>query len=245
MIPKVIHYCWFSNDPKPKNVRSCIKSWKKHFKGYEIKCWDANSFDFDAFPFTKEALAARKWAFVSDFVRLYALYTEGGIYLDSDVQAFGNIDKWLENDLFTGIEKRGDTTDLFIEAAIIGASKGNPTIGKCLDFYKTRRFIQDDGSRDLTPIPTVVTPVFCNELGWQPVDETQYLKDNTVVFSSEVIANTESEIKPSMVLYHWNNRSWLDRTIKEKIYMLLKNIGLISPKRQIKINQKAQKHEQQ
>jgi len=227
MIPKVIHYCWFSNEPKPKNVKACIKSWKKKFPGYKIKCWDANSFDFDSFPFTKEALAARKWAFVSDFIRLYALYTEGGIYLDSDVQAFGKIDRWMDYDLFTGIEKRGDTTDLFIEAAIIGASKGNPTIGKCLDYYKARKFVMSDGSRDLTPIPTIVTPIFCNELGWRPVDKTQTLYDNSIVFSSDIIANTQSEIKRSVVLYHWNNKSWIDRNFKEKAYKFIKDIGLL------------------
>jgi len=227
MIPKIIHYCWFSNDPKPKNVKACIKSWKKHFPGYKIKCWDADSFDFESVQFANEALMTKKWAFVSDFIRLYALYTEGGIYLDSDVQAFGKIDEWLKYDLFTGIEKRGDTKDLFIEAAIIGASKGNPVIGRCLEYYKTRKFIMSNGACDLNPIPTLVTPIFCEGLGWKPEDTTQELKGNAIVFSTDIIANTESEIKDSVILYHWNNRSWVDRNFKEKIYKFVKDIGLL------------------
>lgn len=227
MIPKIIHYCWFSNEPKPKNVRECIRSWKKYFPDFQIKCWDSNSFDFDSVPFVKEAYAAKKWAFVADYIRLYALYSEGGVYLDSDVLAFGKIDSFLMYDLFTGIEKRGDTNALFIEAAIIGASKGNLVIKECLDFYKTRHFICVDGKMDITPIPTIITPFFINRLGWNALDTTQELSDNSIVFSTDIIANTECEIKRSVILYHLNNKSWINRTPKEKIYKFIKDIGLL------------------
>jgi len=227
MIPKTIHYCWLSKEPKPANVKQCIRSWKRCLPGYKIKCWDIDSFDFDSVKFTREALAAKKWAFVSDYIRLYALYTEGGIYMDSDVIAFGTVNDWLKYDLFTGIEKRGDTSDLFVEAAIMGASKGNPLIKKCLDLYTGRKFKMADGSFDLRPIPTMITPLFCEALGWDRTDSTQILPDNSIIFSSDTIANTASEKKDSVVLYHCNNRSWIDRTPKEKLYRLVKNIGLI------------------
>lgn len=227
MIPKIIHYCWFSGDRKPKNVRACIKSWKRMFPDYEIKCWDSNSFDFNSVPFVKEAYAHKKWAFVSDYIRLYALHTEGGIYLDSDVQAFGRIDDWHNYDLFTGIEKRGDTDDLFIEAAIIGASKGNVLIEKCLNLYKQRDFVSKDNKLDFTPIPTIVTPLFCEEVGWRRIDEKQELNGNAIVLSSSDIANTETPINNSIKLYHWNNRSWIPRTRKEKLYKLTGDIGLL------------------
>lgn len=228
MIPKVIHYCWFSSEPKPQNVKACLKSWRKHFPGYEIKCWDSESFDFESVPYVSEAYEAGKWAFVSDYVRLYALYTEGGIYLDSDVQVFGNVDGWLEYDLFTGIEKRGDTDDLFIEAAVLGAAKGNETIRRCLELYDGSHFVKDDGTYDEMPIPTRITDVFAGSLGWNRRDETQILNDGkSVVFSSGLIANTESEISDTTVLYHWNNRSWIDRTAKEKLYKFVKDSGLL------------------
>lgn len=227
MIPKIIHYCWLSGEAKPTNVKKCIRSWKRYLPDYQIKCWDSKSFDFSSVQFVKEAYDAKKWAFVSDFIRLYALYTEGGIYLDSDVQAYECVDSWLKYDLFTGIEKRGDTSDLFIEAAIMGASKGNSTIGKCLDYYKTRRFVLCDGSLDQTPIPTIITPIFCKEIGWKREDCTRELSENSIIFSTDVISNTESEVKDSTVFYHWNNRSWVDRNFKENMFKFVKDKGML------------------
>ncbi len=81
MIPKIIHYCWFSGDEYPPLIKKCIKSWKKKLPDYEIKLWDANSFDFDSVPYVKDALAHKKYAFVSDYIRLYALYNYGGYIL--------------------------------------------------------------------------------------------------------------------------------------------------------------------
>lgn len=227
MIPKVIHYCWFSNEPKPKNVRQCIKSWKRTLPDFEIKCWDADSFDFNSVPFVKQAMECRKWAFVSDYIRLYALYTEGGIYLDSDVQVLNRFDNLLAYNLFSGIEKRGDTDRLFIEAAVIGAAKGNATIYKCLECYNARHFKNENGSLDMTPMPDIITPIFTNELGWQANDSTQTLIDDSIIVDRGMIANTETPINDSMLLYHWNNRAWINRNFKETAYKFIKDIGLL------------------
>ena len=99
MIPKKIHYCWFSGDKKPVSIERCIESWKRVMPDYEIKEWDGNSFDFDSVLFVKQAIEARKWAFASDYVRLYALHTEGGIYLDSDVEVFKRFDCFYGRDV--------------------------------------------------------------------------------------------------------------------------------------------------
>lgn len=196
------------------------------FPDYEIKCWDADSFDFDSVPFVKEAFACRKWAFVSDYIRLYALYTEGGIYLDSDVQAFGRIDEMHSFDLFTGIEDRGEGGPLYIEAAIMGASKGNPVISECLKLFDGRRFILGDGSFDQTPLPTVLTPVFI-EKGWNRKDETQTLDDGTLIVSTDIIANSNRQVTDGIRLYHLNNRSWIPRTKKERLYKIVSDCGLL------------------
>lgn len=79
MIPKVIHYCWFSGEKPNRFIRNCIKTWQKVMPDYKIRVWDANSFDFDSVPFVRDAFKAKKWAFVADYVRIYALYTEGGV----------------------------------------------------------------------------------------------------------------------------------------------------------------------
>lgn len=225
MIPKIIHYCWFSNDRKPDNVRKCIKSWHKYLPDYEIKCWGPDSFDFDSVPFVKEAIAARKWAFASDYIRLFALYTEGGIYLDSDVQVWDRIDDWLEYDFFTGLEMRDkDHTEIYPEAAIMGSSKGNPLLKEAMEKYENRHFVLEDGTLDLTPIPTVMYPILESK-GWTAKDSTQLLNDNCIVLDTSNIANTNCDRKPSVRLYHLNNRSWIPLTTKGRIYRILKALG--------------------
>ncbi|MDR3128763.1 MAG: hypothetical protein LBU03_00695 [Tannerellaceae bacterium] len=108
-IPKKIHWCWLSKDPLPPRVKKCLKSWKRVMPDYEIICWDKERFDIDSVQFVKDACAARKWAFAADYIRLYAVYTEGGIYLDSDVLVFRRFDCFLNHGAFSGIEFHPNT----------------------------------------------------------------------------------------------------------------------------------------
>lgn len=228
MIPKIIHYCWLSKDKKPENVLNCIESWNKTLPGWKIKCWDSSSFNFDSVPYVKEAYSSKKWAFVSDYLRLYALYTEGGIYLDSDVQVWGDFSDWLEYDFFTGLEMRDkEHTEIYPEAAIMGSVPGHPIIEKALHIYDEKHFLLDDGSLDTTPIPTTMKPLFLS-MGWKPEDTTQVLEDNAIVLSTDYIANTNCERKSSVKLYHLNNRSWIPLSRKEKLIRLIDKLGLLS-----------------
>ena len=104
MIPKVIHYCWFGRNPLPPLAIKCIESWKKYCPDYEIKEWNEDNFDLDLFPYTREAYDNRKFAFVTDVVRLYALYHEGGVYMDTDVEVLKPIDCFLTHHAFSGFE---------------------------------------------------------------------------------------------------------------------------------------------
>ena len=104
MIPKVIHYCWLSKNPMPVEAMECIKSWKRHLPDWEMKLWDMDSFDVNSVKFVRDAVAARKWAFAADYIRAYAIYTEGGVYLDSDVMVRKNMDFVLENRAFSAVE---------------------------------------------------------------------------------------------------------------------------------------------
>ena len=225
MIPKIIHYCWLSNDPLPDVIRQCIASWKKYLPDYEIRLWNMDSLDYDAIPFTREALARRKWAFVSDYVRLHALYHEGGIYLDSDVRAFGKLDELIKNDFFSGLEMRDkEHTEIFLEAAIMGAVPGHPFIQKSLEFYQQRSFIGPDGEPDLTPIPTILSEIMEREYGWVREDKTQHLADGITVYSTDTIANTNCKRKHSVKLYHFNSRSWQPQTLRERVIRALKRV---------------------
>ena len=102
---KVIHYCWFGGKPLPKLAKKCIKSWKKYLPDYEIKEWNEKNFDINMCPFVKGAYENKKWAFVADYARMYALYNEGGIYFDTDMEIINNVDFLKEKDVFIGYEE--------------------------------------------------------------------------------------------------------------------------------------------
>lgn len=225
MIPKIIHYCWLSTEPQPRLIRQCIASWHKLLPDYKIRLWDKDSLDFNAIPFTRDALAHKKWAFVSDYVRLYALYHEGGIYLDSDVQAFGSIDELLRNDFFSGLEMRDkEHTQIYLEAAIMGATPGHPFIKRSLDLYGQRSFIKPDGTLDLTPIPTILSEEMEKDYPWLRQDKTQVLPDGITVYATDVIANSNCKRKHSVKFYHFNSRSWQPQTFRERTIRHLKRI---------------------
>lgn len=137
MIPKIIHYCWFGNNEKPKFIRDFISTWKKNLPDYEIKEWNESNSPIDKYPFAKQALENRKYAFVSDIIRLHALYNEGGIYLDTDVEVLKSFDKFLKHKVFCGFEK--DIPGV-LQTAVIGAEPQQPFIKDCLDAYANKTF---------------------------------------------------------------------------------------------------------
>lgn len=154
MIQKVIHYLWLS-DEKPSDVEQCLATWKEKLVGYEIKEWNRTNFPYQDFVWTREAYSAKKWAFVTDFFRLWVLDNYGGIYMDADVTMTGTFDEYLNQPMFIGVE---GTCKL--EAHVIGAVKGHPFIHNCLCYYNNRHFINEDGSLDMMPIPNILTRVF-------------------------------------------------------------------------------------
>ena len=87
-IPKKIHYVWMGGALKNELALRCIESWKKYMPEYEIIEWNESNFDIDKFNYTHEAYDQKKWAFVSDAVRTYALQKYGGVYFDTDVELF-------------------------------------------------------------------------------------------------------------------------------------------------------------
>ena len=173
-IPKIIHYCWLSGDPYPDDVKKCIDSWHKYMPDYEFKLWDMKSFDVSKRKYTSEALSKKKYAFVSDVVRLYALYTEGGIYLDSDIEVYKSFDPLLENPAFSCIESGGR-----FAAWIMASEQGNPLFKELLSYYDNKSFLREDGSMDLTPNTIPTTRVLSN-YGMLPVNRLQRLNHITI-----------------------------------------------------------------
>ena len=152
MIPKIIHYCWFGRGKMPPLAEKCIASWKKYLPEYSIKQWNEDNFDVSLFPYAEEAYRAHKYAFVTDVVRLYALYTEGGIYMDTDVEVLKPLDDFLGHPAFSGFEDEKN-----VPTGIMGAEKGSIWARENLSFYEGRHFIREDGTPDLTTNVTYIT----------------------------------------------------------------------------------------
>ncbi len=128
---KKIHYCWFGGKPLPRKVKQCIKTWKKFLPDYEIIEWNEQNFNIKSCPFVEQAYENKKWAFVSDYARIYALYKEGGIYFDTDVKVLKDITNIIDKEMFFGYEDSG-----FVGTAIIGVKeKNNKYIKEILDYY--------------------------------------------------------------------------------------------------------------
>lgn len=161
MIPKVIHYCWFGKKPIPDKYKQYIDSWRKYCPDYEIKEWNESNFDINDSDFAKEAYERKKWAFVSDYVRLKIIYDEGGIYLDIDVELIKSLDNFLNCRCFFGTEPSG-----YVNTGIgFGAERHNPVIEKMLHQYDNH-FVLADGSFDMKPCPQK-NSIIIFDLGYQ------------------------------------------------------------------------------
>jgi hypothetical protein len=146
-IPKVIHYCSFGR-PTPSSAKEVIQTWQKTNPSLLIKEWNEQNFDISSHPFTQSMYRARHFAFVADYVRLFVLYHEGGIYLDDDMELVRDISPLLSNSLLLGEETPG-----VISAGMIGASKGHPFIKEALEYY-------DNNAHERITIPRVLTLLF-------------------------------------------------------------------------------------
>lgn len=147
MIPKIIHYCWFGRGEMPEKARHCIITWHKYMPDWEYKLWNEDNFDVNQIPYTKEAYVAKKFAFVSDYVRLWALCNEGGVYLDTDVEVLKPFDDLLDQSAFAGFE---GSKHLPIGTCVLASCSGGVWVKEQLDSYEGRRFVKSDGSFDLT-----------------------------------------------------------------------------------------------
>jgi mannosyltransferase OCH1-like enzyme len=135
-IPKIIHYCWLSNDPIPEKLQKYMSSWNK-LEEYEFILWNFDRFDINSSIWVKQAFEAKQYAFAADYIRLYAVYNYGGIYLDMDIEVVKPFDDLLNSNIMLAVENN-DTKG--IEAGCLGAEKGHPYIKKCLDYYNNRKF---------------------------------------------------------------------------------------------------------
>lgn len=231
MIPKVIHYCWFSGEEMSPFIKKCMKTWEEKLPDYKLRLWDANSFDFDSVPFVREAYKAKKWAFVTDYVRLYALYTEGGIYMDTDVKVMRNFDEFLKYNFFTSHEIhpffykkteqdklnsdfKPQNSNTFIngfgvQAAIMGAVKNLPYLKECLNYYNSLTFDINNYHVNDYVIGKHITRLIL-KYGYCFKDENQLLDDNMMILSSKYFVGNTIYLKKDSYAIHLCNGSWTD-----------------------------------
>lgn len=217
MIPKKIHYCWLSGDPVPAKLAECMLSWKALLPDYEFKLWDKTRFDINSIYWVKEAYENKKYAFAADYIRLFALYTEGGIYLDMDVEVIKSLDGLLNREYILGYEKEKG-----IEAGIMGASQGADWIKKCLDFYIDRHFVNPDGSFNTRPLPKIIYSALKDDL--KSMD----------IFSNEVLTaksyyTGEYNITDNTYTIHHFAGSWLS-PVEQLSYTIRQRIPLLPDK---------------
>ncbi len=241
LIPKILHFCWLSGEPYPKEIQKCLNSWKEKLPEYTLMLWDTSKVDVNVCNWTKQAYEKKKYAFVSDYVRFYALYNYGGIYLDTDVEVIKSFDDLLNQEFFFSFEY---TT--IPEAAVIGAKKGLPWIKTCMDWYLKNDFFDKDGKERHIVAPLVLKYGFETTLKNTLFDtcEVQKLKGGTVYpfeyFSAWNYYTDKKIITENTYSVHQFFSSWLNINckvkLKKRLHVLV--IKLLGKKRYNKIKYK-------
>lgn len=185
MIPKTIHLCWFSNDPYPVEIKVCLESWAKIIPDFNVRLWTAEDARAIGIPFINEALEEHRWAFAADVVRVYAVYSEGGVYADSDILLYKRFDDFLpkeeEGDAFVTFNdetvpepgQRGHG-DFGLNGAFFIGTKGNTFCKELIDYYSSRHYRRSDGTFDNTVSPHVMRALAAKH-GWVMEDRYQDL----------------------------------------------------------------------
>ncbi|MDO4955802.1 MAG: capsular polysaccharide synthesis protein [Bacteroidales bacterium] len=242
MIPKRIHYCWFSGDPYPDDVQKCMASWRQHMPEYECVLWDMNKLyqEFpDGFPvWLQESLQVKKWAFAADYIRLYAVNKYGGIYLDSDCFVYKTFDDLLNKRMFIGRENRPYVTffyevEVYLTSHCFGAEAGHPFMQKGLEYYQDRHFITCSGKNlpknlcyDMLMMPYIQGHL-ASQFGYDKnltADKLQNLQDGLVVYPTQYFGLL-GKTKPKKETHaaHWGlGYGWREPKIYPKVTLSYK-----------------------
>lgn len=224
MIPKIIHLCWFSDSPYPVEIKVCLDTWKKILPDYNIRLWNyADALSIGS-TYINEALSAKKWAFAADAVRFYAVYKEGGVYMDSDIYLKKRFDHLIPEHGFATFNEctNQGLKEFGLQAAFFMGEKDNKFCKEVFDYYNSRHFIKDDGTFDQTISPYVVSRI-AKTKGFVCEDREQHLEDNIIIYPTYHLSpsrhyNHHSEAFGIHYIYgNWRKRKFgrrLERNIK-------------------------------
>lgn len=232
MIPKLLHYVWLSGDPLPELLERCRRSWEKWLPDYEWILWDRKKIEGIQSRWLTQTLETRNYAFATDFIRIYALYNFGGIYLDSDVELTGSFDPFLRHNFYIGFEYNGD-----LEPAVFGSVPAHPLLKELLEYYHERNFTRQNSKKsesrqhsdsslfDRRPLPLIFNEK-ASRFGFCPNGRLQSLAEGIQVYPCEYFSPKnlyfkEIKISPSTVAIHHLVTSWVKKGWKYKSKILL------------------------
>lgn len=225
-IPRKIHYCWFGGKPLPDDTLRYIESWKRFCPDYEIKEWNETNFDIHCCEYVEEAYLAKKWAFVSDYARFHALYVEGGVYFDTDIEVLKSFDDLLMYNAFFGFGRQSLTLPVF------GSAVKQPCIADILEDYSHRHFVNEDGSYDTTTIELTAQRILLESYGLVLNWEKQVLKDNIAILPKDCFSSTDWATgivtkNPELYVIHYAEASWLDDKSRNSVMRKRRMIKLL------------------
>lgn len=223
MIPKTIHLCWFSNEPYPVEIKACINSWKRILPDFTIKRWsyeDAKAIGCD---FINEALEKKKWAFAADVVRFYAVYKEGGIYMDSDILVKRRFDELLDKSSFFTFHENDGKPTFGLQAAFFGGTAGNAFCRDVYGYYASHHFTNADGTLNEIISPYVMQHI-AESYGYRMEDSLQEL-DGIIIYPTHFLApNNHYSIDKETIGIHRIYGSWRKRKFGRKLELRIKHI---------------------
>jgi hypothetical protein len=206
----------------PKLALKCLESWKEHLPDYQLKLWNEDNFDLNSNAYVSEAYQARKFAFVTDYVRLFALYEEGGIYMDTDVEVLKNLDKFLDLPAFSGFEG-----DKYVPTGIMASEKSGIWVKEQIEYYSGRHFTLADGTYDLTTNTQIISGIM-EKNGFVLKNGFQIYKNCMHMFPSEYFSPLKYGkiilTENSHCIHHFAS-SWNPDKTKAKKYFFKKVLG--------------------
>lgn len=214
--PKVIHYCWFGGAPLPPLAKKCIASWKRYLPEYEIKEWNEDNFDINITPFVREAYDAGKYAFVSDYARLWCVYQHGGVYFDTDVEVIAPMDDILECGGYMAYEKHEHTPECrgYVNLGLgFASAAGNPILADIMSYYENTHYLLPDGSENKITIVLITTKVL-EKYGLSMMGKLVELPHGITVYPWEYFCPIEYPYKKiektanTRTIHHYSE-SWL------------------------------------
>ena len=183
-----------------------MDSWKKFLPDYQFILWNEDTFDVNSVPFTKQAYENKKWAFVSDYVRVYALQQYGGWYVDTDIEILRPLTPFEGKRMVLGTDSDGELT------ALMGSEKGHPFWQLIMQLYSNMNFLYDDGSFNMV-VNNKWLQNCLKDFGYVNENKYQELKEGIFIYPDEyfhVADHEKGTLHKTSNSYaiHWHTLLW-------------------------------------